>query len=74
MGCIHAQKIVTNLPVLGGDSLQEVHVECAIKLRSMGDRLKVYQELFALHLEGSMLTSVCPVADVDKWDKCPFRE
>jgi hypothetical protein len=39
-----------------------------------GEREKshVYDRLFALGLEGSMVTTICPVAFSDQWPRCPF--
>jgi hypothetical protein len=36
--------------------------------------LAVYQRLFELGLEGSLVTTICPATAGDRWSACPFRE
>lgn len=55
-----------------GDTISLVKKDCAIKMRSRMDLLKVYSALFKKGLEGSMLTNCCPVADREAWSECPF--
>lgn len=74
MTCKHAETTVTTVPVLGPQDLTHRQTDCRLKLRSQADQLRVYQRLFELGLEGSMLTTVCPVATTGMWSSCPFRE
>lgn len=72
MSCKYAEVERQQIPVLGG-TIQNVEVHCAIKLQSQQHQLAVYDKLFKLGLEGSMLTTTCPVAG-GNWTACPFRE
>jgi hypothetical protein len=74
MSCKHAQVNRQQIPQLGGPPIQHVEVHCALKLASAENKLAVYDRLFQLGLEGSMLTTICPVAGTANWAACPFRE
>jgi hypothetical protein len=73
MTCGHARGRSTRIPALGGDDLVHTETLCTLKMRSKSDQLRVYEALFKLGLEHSMLTNVCPVASTGRWAACPFR-
>jgi hypothetical protein len=74
MSCTFAQVSRQQIPQLGGPPIQHTEVHCALKLQSDQDKLAVYDRLFQLGLEGSMLTTICPVAGPGRWASCPFRK
>jgi hypothetical protein len=62
------------IPQLGGPPLRHTETHCELKLRGEHEKLQVYDELFALGLEGSLATTICPVASSGRWFSCPFHQ
>lgn len=74
MSCKHALVDTQQIPQLGGSPIIHRETLCRLKMRGQQEQLAVYDRLFQLGLEGSMLSDVCPVAGSGQWAKCPFRE
>ena len=74
MTCRFAITRNQQIPQLGGPPVQHSETNCQIKMQSQEAQLRVYDRLFQLGLESSMLTNVCPVAHTGRWDMCPLRQ
>ena len=72
MSCSHAVPRTTTHSFIGGDTMCTTIVHCGLKLQSEGAKLQVYEALFALGLEGSVITTVCPLGESGRWAACPF--
>ena len=75
MGCHFARPWVHENPTMSG-VVRTAHCACELKELGGKERLKVYEALFQLGLDGSVLSDECPrrVWSDDNWTACPFRE
>lgn len=73
MSCKHAFSKQINIPTIGTNQSKTI-VFCRLKQESQLSQVKIYQELFKLGFEGSMLNDECPMFIDNNWGKCPFSE
>lgn len=74
INCRLAEERIVHTPQIGGTPIVHRQVHCSLKLRGRHEMLAVYQRLFELGLEGSLVTTICPATAGDRWSACPFRE
>ena len=72
MSCIYLEINVKTMSQLGLNSFKHKEYNCGLKKQSPQMQLAVYDALFKKGLEGSFVTNVCPVAEIEQWDECPF--
>jgi len=74
MACKHARTSIIDTPQIGGPTESNVVVHCALKMGSRQKLVEVYQTLFELGHERSMITTCCPLAAAEEWSSCPYFE
>jgi hypothetical protein len=73
MSCNLVRIQTRRFPTLDGGFTETV-AHCREKERSETHLYVVYQRLLDLRLEGSAVTTLCPVAATGEWVRCPFRK
>lgn len=74
MSCTYARVQTQNLPTLGDGGFTQTETLCQLREQSKAKCLEVYQRLFDLGIEASIVTSTCPVAINGEWGRCPNRK
>jgi hypothetical protein len=78
--CKNLLSLTKKTPTLGGPDQTHTAYECGLKNQSQEKEIDIYQALFKLGYQGSVITSDCPfvthdnLPDKDNFAKCPFRE
>ncbi len=72
MSCIYLEINLKTVTQLGASPFKLKEYNCGLKKQSPQMQLKVYSALFKKGLEGSFISNVCPVAETEQWEECPF--
>ena len=73
MPCRYAKVQTERTGVIGGSHVEQ-SVYCRLKMISEDKKHEVHMKLFELGLESSFPSTICPVAESDKWSICPYQK
>ncbi|MCH7519937.1 MAG: hypothetical protein IH964_13055 [Candidatus Dadabacteria bacterium] len=75
MKCRYAHYYMTDVFDIGSSKLPtESFIGCKLKETDEVIRAEIHQTLFKKGYGGSEFDNLCPVAEVEKWDECPYYE
>lgn len=74
MECKYYRKETKRYPQLGGNPILIESGICQLKMQNPQMQLRVYSALFEKGFEGSFVNNNCPVANINKWNECPFYQ